>query len=146
MLRRPLAKLQPSPFIYWEKRAALAPFAEDVLLRLAEVLVEGRVTSDATGQTFFGSVFFAIDLNKHAQGLVPSDMAIHVCVATLQQSVQFRLLCMRRALQEARTRCPGQGQVYGQATTQTRVRFEQGVLLVDVDVELPLTQSMQGTA
>ncbi len=145
---RPLSRVRPPPLVVRNATVGLGPMAEEILFGLAEVLVEGRTSSDARAHhTWFGSVLISIDLAKHGRLIVgnahATEAEYELLRAAVEGSVRFRLLCMRAALREARARAVGD---FGKATTDTRVRLQGSTLLVDVEIEVPVGAQRSNTA
>ncbi len=128
---KPLVRVRPGALLRERSGWALGARAVDELYRVAEVLTEGRCEDD----TFFGTTLITIELARALDGLgVDADPAVLARVRdAIGGSVRVRLRAMRLAEDDVARRFPDC--TIGTARTETRFRFEDTRLYVDVDLE-----------
>lgn len=124
---------------------ALSREAEELIFRLAEILSEGSIRETADGATYFGSCMLTVELGRLEEGwrgpLDPDGReALRLAV---EGSVRVKLRAMRIACAEAAHRVPDRA--FGTASVETRVMIRDAQLHIDVDVEVPLSDSRRGS-
>jgi hypothetical protein len=116
---------------------ALGPRAEEEVFRLADVMSEGRLD----GAAFYGSTLLTIDLERVApelRGPTGEGERLRLLEAAAG-SVRVRLRAMRVAFADVARRYPDRD--LGTATVETSMRLEGTRLLIDVDLEVPVSVS-----
>ncbi|MFT5355688.1 MAG: hypothetical protein ACI9KE_002907 [Polyangiales bacterium] len=112
-------------------------------MRLISRLSEGSVRSEASGDSYFGSTMFSVDLRLLAnswRGTLDRE-ALRIAV---EGSVRMRLRLMRLSAADAKQRVPDR--IWGMTTSETRVVLQGDSLHIDVDVEAPLDLVLGDTA
>lgn len=123
---------------------ALTREAEEALFASADVLNEGQLRHGHDGRaSYFGSLMVTFDLDATFRRLrEPRTGPLTAeLLAAVDGSVRVRLRAMRMACAEAARRVPELP--LGTAQVETRVRLEGGVILLDVDFEVPFDVSSQ---
>ncbi len=136
-LARPgLAKARRGAFL---KAGVLSREAEVWLMRLCGRMSEGEVRTLPSGDAYFGSTMFSVDLHaleREWRGSLNRE-ALRVAV---EGSVRMRIRLMRLAQADATQRVPTR--VWGTTETETRVYRQGEALHIDVDIEAPLDLEM----
>lgn len=124
---------------------ALSREAEELIFRLAEILSEGSIRETAEGSTYFGSCMLTVELARlEASWRGPLDPAGREALrVAVEGSVRVKLRAMRIACAEAAHRVPDRA--FGTASVETRVMIRDAQLHIDVDVEVPLSDSRRSS-
>lgn len=125
---KPPVAVRPSALLRARSTQVLAPRAEEMLLRVAEVLTEGR----AAEGTFYGTTLVRFDLKK-----LGVDRPAAEVLSPIEGSVRLRLKIARLAMESVARRHPDA--YFGTATLETRFRAEGDTVLADVEIEVPLS-------
>lgn len=136
-----LAKARRGAFL---RRGVLSREAEQLLFLLAERMSEGDVRQQTNHAVYGGSTMLSIDLQQLANKW-RGPLDIEALRTAIEGSVRVRIRVMRIACADAAQRCPELA--LGTAEVETRVHIRGGQLLVDVDLEAPLSvRSGTGTS
>ena len=132
MSRPGLAKARRGAFL---RSGVLSREAEVLLMRLVSRLSEGSVRSDPSGDSYYGSTMFSVDLQILAaswRGTLDREALRNA----VEGSVRMRIRLMRLSAADAKQRVPDR--IWGMTTSETRVALQGDSLHIDVDVEAPL--------
>lgn len=110
-------------------------------MRLISRLSEGSVRSEPTGDSYFGSTMFSVDLLA-LEGAWRGALDREALRTAVEGSVRMRLRLMRLSAADAKQRVPDR--IWGMTTSETRVALQGDSLHIDVDVEAPLDLVLGG--
>lgn len=129
MSRPGLAKARRGAFL---RSGVLSREAEVLLMRLISRLSEGSVRQEASGDSYFGSTMFSVDLDVLAASW-RGTLDREALRSAVEGSVRMRIRLMRLSAADAKQRLPGR--IWGTTTSETRVAIQGDSLHIDVDVE-----------
>ena len=124
---------------------ALSREAEELIFRLAEILSEGSIRETKEGATYFGSCMLTVELGRLERSWRgPLDPTGREALrSAVEGSVRVKLRAMRIACAEAAHRVPDRA--FGTASVETRVMIRDAQLHIDVDVEVPLSDTRRSS-
>ena len=104
-------------------------------MRLVSRLSEGSVRNDPSGDSYFGSTMFSVDLQTLEKSW-RGNLDREALRSAVEGSVRMRIRMMRLSAADAKQRVPDR--IWGMTTSETRVALQGDFLHIDVDVEAPL--------
>ena len=108
-------------------------------MRLISRLSEGSVRSEASGDSYFGSTMFSVDLEVLAASW-RGTLDREALRSAVEGSVRMRIRLMRLSAADAKQRVPDR--ICGTTTSETHVALQGDSLHIDVDVEAPLDPAL----
>lgn len=136
---RPLRKSGAVPVLQEIHGYSLTRFADEALLKRAEILSEGEVeTGPEGGESYFGSTLVAVDLLRSQLDFGPCEDMGERLLRLVRSSVLLRLRLARLARREAERRCAPRK--IERITTDTEFKIAGDQFLVDINVECQLRQ------
>lgn len=127
------------------QRTSLSREIEEAMFRHAEVLSEGDSHTLSSGRVYLGSTMITVELLQLGAVFagMHSERARRELLDVTEGSVRVRLRATRIARAEVARRVPGAD--LGTAQVETRVDLRGSQLLIDVDLEVPLSLSSTGS-
>jgi hypothetical protein len=118
----------------------LTSFANEVVLREASVVSEGTVTTgERDGEKYFsGSTMVTIRFTDLDLDPFDGNGGREALIEALKKSISFHIRLLRLARREAEQRCTPYLPV--QMSTELEFTIEGDALLVDIDIECPLSE------
>jgi hypothetical protein len=130
-----IRKSRALPVLQTVRGISLTRFADEHLLRDAVIMTEGEMEHSATGQSYCGTTYITIDLNRRdVDWGVQSNHQL--LIDAMSRSVLFRLRLMRIARREAERRCHPRSLM--ETSIHTEFRIEDHSLLIDINIECPI--------
>ncbi len=141
---RPLKKPHALPVLQYVEGKSLTKSADELLLNYAKLMSEGDIFSRSDGgNSYFGSTFVTIDLQRADIDLGSDENMPHVLLEAVEHAVFFRLRLMRLARLEVERRCIPH--LIAEMFVQTEFRIDANQLFVDINVECPLAMPKNAT-
>ncbi len=123
------------------KGTALTLAADELLLKNAQVVSEGKAETGEEGEhIYYGTTFIAIDLKREDLDLGLGKEEFDLLTEAVRRSILFRLRVMRLVrLETERRSFPF---LLRGMFVQTEFKIEDWQLLIDINIECPLEMPM----
>ena len=143
MMIKPVKKSGFPPLLQEIRGTGMTSFADEVVLSESHIQSEGQVMVTGEGTAMYsGSTMVTVELSRIISESSDHPDTPHALLRALERSISFRVGLMRIARLEAEIRSAPR--LVREMATELEFTIVPGKLLVDIEVECPLTETAAG--